>query len=81
MRYACIDLVLEPRDKFRGSLAIRASDASRRHQPTPQLADHFLGNLGALVDVIQIQRRQCQATRFDPVAVTGQAILVDEGTV
>ena len=61
-----VDFVLEPRDQFGRSLTIRAPGASRRHETTAQFADHFLGNLGVLVDRVQIQFRQRQAARSEP---------------
>ena len=62
-RRAGVDFVLEPRDECGRRLIVRAPGASRRHQTTAQLADHFLGNLGVLVDRVQIQFGQRQAAR------------------
>ena len=76
-----VDFVLEPRDQFRHRLTIRAPGASRRHETTAQLADHFLGNLGVLVDRVQIQFRQRQAARSNPVAMAAQTIPIDERTL
>ena len=73
-----VDLVLEPRHELGGRVTIRPLCASRRHQTTAQLADHFLGNFGALARRVQIQCRQRQATRFEPVVVAGHAVLIDE---
>jgi hypothetical protein len=60
-RRRAVDLVLEPRHELGGRVGIRTLRTSRRHQTAAQLADHFLGNFGALVRRVEIQRRQRQA--------------------
>ena len=78
LRRAGVDFVLEPRDEVGRRLTIRAPGAGRRHETTAQLADHLLGNLGVLVDRVQIELRQRQAARLNPVAMAAQTILIDE---
>ena len=67
--------------KFGRGLTVRAPGASRRHETAAQLADHLLGNLGVLADRVQIQFRQRQAARFNPVAMAAQTVLIDERTL
>jgi hypothetical protein len=78
LRGAAVDSRLEPRDEFSRGASIRALGASRRHETTAQLADHFLTDLGALVRVVQVQCRQRQAARLQPVVVTADAVLIDQ---
>ena len=73
-----VDLVLEPRHELGGHLAIGALGPSRRHQATAQLANHLLGDFGALVDVVQVQLRQRHAARLEPVVVAGDTVLIDQ---
>ena len=52
-----IDLGLEPRHEFGGRLAFGPLVAGGRHQAAAQFSNDLLGDLGALIDRVEIQLR------------------------
>ena len=52
---------------------------NRWHRPCPQLGDHALPQLGVRTDLSQVEVRQAEISRAQPIVVTGDAVPLERG--
>ena len=76
-----VEPCFERRDEAVEGRRIRPWPPFGRHLPVAQLADNFLQHFCIPVDVCDVQALERQTTGLQPVAVTRDAVLVEEGTL
>src|SRR4030095_8917694 len=76
-----IELALHPGNQRLQGGRVRTTRSGWRHQARPQLADDFFSHLRMVAEMCEVEIFQHEVRGFEPRAVTGDAVLIDEGAL